>query len=137
MIDALKSKDKLRLGALRFVKANLDSLLKDKGSALTDEEVIAALKKRMKQGNDSIEKFTAGNRADLAELENNQLKIISEYLPEQMGEKELTDLVEKVIADAGASSPKDFGKVMGRLMKEVAGRADGKIIKSIVEKKLK
>lgn len=136
MVVAAKSKDKLTLGVLRFLKSSLDVLKKDKGKDLTDEEVIAGLKKRIKQGKESVEKFAAGNRADLVDTEKKQLEIVSAYLPKQMTEEEIEALTEKVILQSKASSQKDFGKVMGLVVKEVAGRADGKLIKSIVEKKL-
>ena len=136
MVTAAKSKDKLTLGVLRFVKSSLDSLKKDKGEDLTDEEVTASLKKRIKQGKDSIEKFASGNRADLVDTEKKQLEIVSVYLPQQMTEADLEALVDKVILQSKASSKKDFGKVMGLVVKESAGRADGKLIKSLVEKKL-
>ena len=137
MKTAAKSKDKLTLGVLRFVKSSLDAIKKDKGKDLVDEEVIIALKKRIKQGKDSIEKFTAGNRTDLAEGEKKQLEVVSAYLPKEMTEAELSTLVEKVISETKASSQKDFGRVMGMVVKGASGRADGKLIKSIVEKKLK
>jgi len=136
MVTAAKNRDKLTLGVLRFVKSSLDALRKDKGENLTDEEVIAGLKKRIKQGKDSVEKFTAGNRSDLVETESKQLEIVSAYLPQQMTEAELEAVVDKVILEAQVTSKKDFGKVMGLVVKESAGRADGKLIKSIVEKKL-
>ncbi len=134
--EAMKAKDKVRLETIRGLRAQLKNAEIDKGRPLTEEEEIQVLMSAVKKRKESIEQFRAVNRPERAAEEEQELKIIQQYLPEQMSEEEITQLVERVIQEVGASSPRDMGKVMGKIMPQVKGRADGKIVQSIVRKKL-
>lgn len=121
---------------LRFLKSNLDNAVKEKRSKLTDEEVIAIIRKRLKQGQEAKEKFLLGNRQDLVESEQKEMDIIARYLPKQLSTEELKLLVEKIALELEAKGAADFGRVMKAVIKEVGGRADGRTVKEIVEKAL-
>jgi uncharacterized protein YqeY len=103
---------------------------------MNEEEEIQLLSRQVKMRKESIEMFEQGNRNDLVEKEKKQLEIIMEYMPQPMSTEEAEKIVEKVIADTGATSQKDFGKVMGASMKELKGKIDGKIIQDLVKAKL-
>ncbi len=136
MKAAMKSGDKLRLETIRGLRAQLKNAEIEKGAPLTDEDVIQVLMRAAKKRKESIEQFKAVGREDRAQEEAEELKIIESYLPRQMDEAEIAALVEKVIAEVGATSPKDMGKVMGKIMPQVKGRADGKMVQQIVRQKL-
>ncbi len=136
MKEAMKAKDKIRLETIRGLRAQLKNAEIDKGRPLSEEEEIQVLMSAVKKRKESIEQFRAVNRLDRAAEEEQELKIIQQYLPEQMSEEEITRLVDQVIQEVGASSPRDIGKVMGKIMPQVKGRADGKLVQSIVKKKL-
>lgn len=133
---AMKNKDAFRVNLLRFLKSQIDSAAKDKLADLSDEEVVKVIAKRLKQSKDAQEKFIAGARPELAEAEKQEAEAISIYLPQQLSEEELRSIVKKVIAESGATSAKDFGRVMGAVVKQVKGQADGQKIKSLVEESL-
>ena len=138
MKAAMKSKDQMALAALRAVKSEL--LLAQTASAskeaISKEEEIKILSKLVKQRKDSAAIFSEQNRPDLAEPEIAQAEIISKFLPEQLNEAEIAKVVAKVIEDTGAAGMKDMGKVMGIVNSQLAGKADGKTIASIVKAKL-
>ncbi|MGD1936583.1 MAG: GatB/YqeY domain-containing protein [Cyanophyceae cyanobacterium] len=137
---AMKAKDKVRLNTVRSVKKVIlekESELRAEGiEELTEEQEMKILTKLAKQRRDSVEQFTKANREDLAEKESQELTILEEFLPAQMTEDEIAAAVEGAIAKTGASSPKDMGKVMGLLMKDLKGKADGKVIQTLVKEKL-
>ncbi|ARN78756.1 glutamyl-tRNA amidotransferase [Nonlabens spongiae] len=137
MKDAMKAKDQTRLAALRAVKSEL-LLAKTSGSdaELSDDEEIKLLQKLVKQRKDSARIFQEQGREDLAEPELAQAEVLSEFLPEQMGEDEIRTIVQQVITETGASSMKDMGKVMGRANQLMAGKAEGRIISTIVKEEL-
>ncbi len=135
--QAMLAKDKAKLEALRAVKAAL--LLeasKDGSSEVTDEAGLAILKKLVKQRKDAATIYHEQNRPDLAQDEEFQIEILSVYLPEQMGEDEVRKIIKETIAQLGASSPADMGKVMGPIMGKLNGKADGKLISTIVKEEL-
>ncbi|NNK40730.1 MAG: GatB/YqeY domain-containing protein [Winogradskyella sp.] len=137
MKEAMKQKDQTALAALRAVKSEL--LLAQTSGAqgdLTKEDEIRILSKLVKQRKDSAAIFNEQQRADLAEPELAQAEVISKFLPEQLSEAEIEAVVTKVIADIGASGMKDMGKVMGIVNGQLAGKADGKTIATIVKGKL-
>ena len=137
MKAAMKDKNQTALAALRAIKSEILLVKTSGGDAeLSKEDEIKILSKLVKQRKDSASIFTEQNRADLAEPELAQAEVISQFLPEQLGESEITAVVEKVIANVGASSMKDMGKVMGIVNKELAGKADGKTISTIIKTKL-
>ncbi|MDC6349960.1 GatB/YqeY domain-containing protein [Zeaxanthinibacter sp. PT1] len=138
MKTAMKSKDAVRLESLRAIKAALllAKTEKSAGNELTEEEEIKIVQRLVKQRKDSAAIYKEQGRADLAEPEMAQAKIIESYLPEQLSEAEIEAVVERTIADTNAEGMKDMGKVMGMVSKELAGKADGKTISTIVKAKL-
>ncbi|MFH0969431.1 MAG: GatB/YqeY domain-containing protein [Patescibacteria group bacterium] len=136
---SLKSRDALKRDTLRLISsaiknAEIEKMKKEEG--LNDQEVLEVLKKAVKQRNDSIEQYEKGGRSDLAEKEKKELEIISVYLPEQMNEEKVREEIKAVIFKTGATSMKDFGKVMGVAMKKLQGQADGSVVKEILEEEL-
>ena len=132
---AMKSKDAVALESLRAIKSEI-LLLQTKGGAseaLSKEEEIKLLQKLVKQRKDSAALYKSQNRDDLAEPELAQVKIISQFLPEQISSEELKNIISEIIDKVGATSMKDMGKVMGLASKQLAGKADGKAISSIVK----
>jgi hypothetical protein len=106
-------------------------------SKLTEEEVIEVISSEAKKRKDSIEEFTKGNRQDLVDKEAKELEIIKKYLPEQMSEDAIKEIVEKAIAETGATGPQDTGKVMSKIMPQLKGKADGSVVSKIVGELLK
>ncbi|MGC6479044.1 MAG: GatB/YqeY domain-containing protein [Flavobacteriaceae bacterium] len=136
--DAMRAKDQLRLEALRAIKSAI-LLVKTQSGAeetLTEAQEIQLLQKLVKQRRDSAAIFKEQNRSDLAQPEEDQAAIIAAFLPQQLSVAEVETIVEKIIAETGASSMKDMGRVMGAANQQMAGQADGKTISSIVKNKL-
>ncbi len=136
MKAAMKAGDKLRLQTIRGLRSQIKNAEIDKGRELTEEEVIQVLMNAAKKRKESIELYRQGNRMDRVEEETRELEIIQKYLPEQMSEAEIAQLVEQIIQEVNASSPRDMGKVMGKIMPQVKGKADGKLVQKIVQQKL-
>jgi uncharacterized protein YqeY len=136
MVVAAKGKDKLRLSALRLIKSALHNKEIDARRELKEEEVLQVLSSMVKQRKDSIEQFTNGGRMDLAEKEEKELRVIQEFMPEQMSEEDIEAAIVKAIDEVGAASPRDMGKVMKALMPIVTGKADGKLVSQKVKEKL-
>ena len=132
--DAMKEKNEARKRTLRAVKAQL-LLLKTSGEnvEITEDQEIKLLQKMVKERQDSYTIYTKQNREDLAAPEKEEMDIIKEFLPQQMSEEELTEALKTIVANVGASSMRDMGKVMGVASKEFAGKADGKMISTIVK----
>lgn len=134
---AMMAKDKDRLRAIRAIKAALLNAQTDgSGKALDEERYVSILKKLVKQRKDSYQIFIDQNRPDLAEVEKQEFDIIETFLPKMLSEEEIRQLVDKVIAETGASSMKDMGTVMSKAVAEAAGRADGKVLSTIVREQL-
>lgn len=135
--NSIKNRDPIRTSTLRMIIASMKNLaIERKAEELEDQDVIKVLSKQLKQRNDSIESFKKGNRADLVEKETKELEILKSYLPQQLGEDKIEEIIKKVLAETGASSKSDFGKVMKLSMQELKGQADGKLVTSIVQKLL-
>ena len=134
---AMKSKDKISLESLRLIKSEI-LLLKTKSgnSQLNEDDELRLIQKMIKQRKDSANIYDSKGRNDLATSELNQIKIISQFLPKQLAESEIVDIVDKIIVDLNASGMKDMGKVMSLGSQEMMGKADGKTISSIVKSKL-
>jgi len=137
--EAMLAKDRRKLESLRAVKAAL--LLEKTGGGLGDAEIpktveLKLLQKLVKQRRDTAKIYREQNRPDLAEEEEYQASIIEKYLPDQMSEEEIKVVVEKVIAQTGASTMKDMGRVMGLVSKQLVGKADNKTIASLVKQRL-
>ena len=135
---AMLAKDKVRLEALRGVKKEFLEAKTAKGAhdELSDEAATAILQKMVKQRKDSAEIYTTQGRADLAADETAQLKVIQEFLPAQLSPEELESAIKSIIAEAGATSMKDMGKVMGVATKQLAGKAEGRAVSEMVKKLL-
>ncbi|MFA4047306.1 GatB/YqeY domain-containing protein [Prevotella sp. PCHR] len=136
--EAMKARDKVRLETLRNIKKVFIEAKTAPGAddTLEDADALKILSKLAKQGKDAAVTFVTQNRQDLADNELEQVKVIEEYLPKQMSEEEIKQAVKEIIAATGATSMKDMGKVMGTASKQLAGKADGKIISGIVKKLL-
>jgi uncharacterized protein YqeY len=125
---ALKASDRLRLSTLRLIKAALKNKEIEKGSTLNDDEVAGLLSSLAKQRKESISEFRKGGRTDLAEKEEAELRILQEYLPQELSPEELDRLIKETISEVSASSTADIGKVMKAIMPKVRGRADGRVV---------
>lgn len=136
--EAMKARDKVRLEALRNIKKVFIEAKTAPGAndTLEDAQALKILQKLAKQGHDSADLYTSQNRPDLAEEEMSQVNVIESYLPKQMSEEEIEAVVKEIIAQTGAQSMKEMGKVMGIASKQLAGKADGKKISEIVKKLL-
>ncbi len=134
---AMREKDKVALDSLRAVKAQILLLKTEaKGAEVSAEQEIAILQRMIKQRKDSFEQFAAQGRNDLAEVEEAQMKVIEQFLPKQLSSQELEAEIKKIIAETGAESMKDLGKVMGTASKMLAGKSDGKSISEMAKKLL-
>jgi uncharacterized protein YqeY len=137
---AMKAKDKIRLQTVRSIKKAIlekEVEVRPQGQdSLTAEQEIELLSQQAKQRRDSIEQFKNAGRDDLADKESQELAIIETYLPEQVSDSELEVIIDEIIANSGATSVKDLGKVMGPAMKQLKGKADGKKIQALVKSKL-
>ena len=132
---AMLAKDEKGLRSLRAVKAAilLAKTSEGAGGELKEEDEIKLLQKLVKQRKDSLEIYQQQNRSDLAQKEQEEIEIIEKFLPQQLSADELKIVISKIIADVGATSPADIGKVMGAATKQLAGKADGKTISSVVK----
>ena len=135
--NAMKDKDALKSSTLSFLRAELMNLaIEKRKKALEDIDVIAVIKKQIKQHQDSIEQFTKGNRQDLADKEIRELGILKSYLPTELPTEEIKKIIEEVITVTGAAGPKDMGRVMKEANAQIAGRADGKLVSDLVRNRL-
>jgi hypothetical protein len=121
---AMRAQDRRRLSALRLVTAAIKQREVDERIQLDDAQVVAVLRKMIKQRQDSLSQYRAAGRDDLADQESFEIALIEGYLPQGLGEAEMDALVARTVAEVGATSPRDMGKVMGRLKDLVQGRAD-------------
>jgi len=135
MKEAMKAKNEGVLRALRAIKAEIIKAKTEPGAAGEIDEATEQkfLQKMMKQRRDSLEIFEKQGREDLAIKEKEEMAVIEKFLPKQLDEAELKEIIKKIIAETGASSPADMGKVMGVASKQLAGKADGKTISTIVK----
>lgn len=136
MKAAMKGKDKKSLQVIRMLKASLQNEKINLGRDLTDEEELAIISREMKQRRDSLAEFEKVGRDDLAEKTKSEIAIVERYLPAQLTEDEIRQVVSQAIEQTGASSPKEFGKVMGVVMPKVKGKADGNQVNAIAKELL-
>ena len=136
LITAMKAGDKPRMTGLRNIIGKLKASQIDKGEELTSDESLKILKSAAKQLKESVEQYQKGGRDDLAEKELFELSLLEKYLPEQISEGKIRDAVKNTIQSSNAESMQDMGRVMGLLMKELAGTADGKLVQKIVQEEL-
>lgn len=133
---ALKAGQNERLSVLRLIKTALKYQQIQSGQELSDADVLKVLQREAKQRRDSIKQYTDGGREDLAQDEQRELAIIEQYLPQQMSQDELAKIVDRAVTETGASGPAQMGVVIGTVMKEVAGRADGAAVSALVKQRL-
>ena len=136
MLDATRARDNVRRDTLRLLVAAVENGRIDLGHELSDDETLRVLQKEAKQRRESIEEYRKGNRDDLVQQEQQELEIIQTYLPEQLSEDEVRQLVEETIAEVGATGADDLRNVMGPLMKKLEGRADGRVANAMVRELL-
>lgn len=136
LADAMRSGDKEKRDTLRLLMAAIKQVEVDQQVELDDAGVLTVLEKQAKQRRESIEEYSAAGRQDLVDEEQAQLVLIESYLPEQMSRDQIADIASKVIDEVGARDPKDMGKVMGRLMPMLKGKADGRLINEVVRELL-
>ena len=136
MRDAMRARDDQRTQTLRMAMAAAQNRRIALGRDLTDEEVVDVLTKQVKQRRESVEMYRDGGREDRAALEEAEAAILAEFLPEQLGEADVESLARAAIAETGASSPADLGRVMGRLSPRTKGRADGRMVSEVVRRLL-
>lgn len=134
---AMKEGHSADVAVLRLLKASIKNEQIKLGHELTDEETVKVLQREAKQRRDSIQAYRDANRADMAEAEETELAVITTYLPEQMDEAELAKIVEAAIAETGATSKAQMGQVIGEIMAQVAGKADGAAVSKLVAERLK
>lgn len=135
--DAMRSRDTLRRNTIRLLLSAIGYEEIARRGDLDDDAVTQVLTKQAKQRRDSIEAYTKGGRSDLVAQEEAELAIVSAYLPSPLTAEEISAIVDAAIADAGASGPQDMGKVMGRVMPQVRGRADGRQVSALVNQRLR
>lgn len=134
--EALRARDAIRTSTIRLARAALQNAEIDRRRPLTDEEVMAVLRHEVKRRREAIEGFERGGRDDLVQKEKLEMAILLGYLPAPFGEQEIRQLVADVVSELGAASERDFGRVMGQVMRRIAGRAEGKTVERIVREVL-
>jgi uncharacterized protein YqeY len=137
MKDAMRSKDQLKLEAIRFLQAAIKNKeIEMRPTPLTGDDVLSVVKKMIKQRRDSIEQYQAASRQDLVDKETAELKILEAYMPAQMGKEQIEKLVAETIAELKATSIKDMGSVMKAVTAKTAGSADNKVVSEVIRSKL-
>ncbi|KMT63659.1 GatB/YqeY domain-containing protein [Catenovulum maritimum] len=136
MKDAMRAKDKVRLGTIRLALSAVKQLEVDGQKTLGDDEVLAVLTKMVKQRKDSVTQYIEGGRQDLADIEIAEIAVIETFLPAAMAQEEVEALIAKAVADTGAQGMQDMGKVMAVVKPQVQGRADMGLVSQVVKAKL-
>jgi len=136
MKTALRARDRVRLGAIRLLLAAIKQREVDERIELNDMQVTEAIEKMLKQRRDSISQYQAANRQDLVDVEEFEVKVLQEYLPQALTEDEVNALLEKVVVDTGAAGIKDMGRVMAAIKPLVLGRADMGKISGLIKTRL-
>lgn len=137
--QSMLARDEIKTSTLRMLLSAINYYEIQKrgaGYEATDEDVISVIQKEVKQRKDSIEQFRSGGRVDLAQKEQKELEILQKYLPQQLGEDEISEIVDEAIRQTGSTSPQDIGKVMGIIMPKIKGKADGAVVSKIVQERL-
>lgn len=131
--EAMKNKEQVRKSVVTLIRAGIKQCEVDTRQELTDEDIISLISKQLKQRKDALVDFEKANRTDLIEQTNQEIAILENYLPEQLDDVELKEIITKVVEEVGATSMKDMGKVMAKTISLVQGRADGKRINAMVK----
>ena len=136
MKDAMRAKDKPCLSTVRLMLSELKRIEVDERIELPEDLIISILDKMIKQRRDSVKQYTDGDRLDLADIESAEIEVIQEFMPAAMSEEEITAVVNKAIADSGAATMQDMGKVMNEVRPQLAGRADMAVVSKLVKQLL-
>lgn len=134
--EAMKAKDETRLSCLRMLKSELKNLQVEKGRELDDAEIQAVISSMVRKGTEAAKEFRQGNRTDLAEKEDAEVKILYEYMPKQMETDEIEKVLKDIITEVSADNPGDLGRVMKAAMVKMAGKAQGKEVNEIARRLL-
>ena len=134
--QALRDRDRCRISVIRLIMSAIHNAEIAKRAPLEESDILGVIAKEVKQRKESIEAFKQGDRQDLVDQEEAELAILKEYLPEQMSRNDIVAAARKVIDEVGAQGPRDKGRVMGKLIPQLKGRAEGQVINSIVTKLL-
>ena len=136
MIEAMKNKDKERLVVIRMVKASLKQAQIDRKKEINDDLLIDVVNKQIKMRKDSITEFEKGNRQDLINKTQKEIDVLMAYLPEQLDEKEVLNIIDEIFSEVKPTSQKDMGTIMGLAQAKLKGKADMKTVSSIIKEKL-
>lgn len=134
--EAMKSKDSFRLSVIRMVKGAMQLAKPNPREELTDDDVITVISKQIKMRNDSIKEFEAAGRSDLVEQNKKEIEILNTYMPKQLSEEELTEIIDKVFEEVKPTSQKDMGLIMKNISPLVKGRADMSLVNKLVKERL-
>jgi len=133
---AMKNKEQLRKSVITMVRAAIKQFEVDNRIEIDDDKIIEIISKQVKQKRDAIVEFEKGNRQDLVEEARAEIDILMDYLPKQLTDQEIKEIVLETISEVKAEGPKDIGKVMGAIMPKIKGKADGKIVSKLVKESL-
>ena len=134
--EAMKSKDSFRLGVIRMVKGAMQLAKPNPREELTDDDVITVISKQIKMRNDSIKEFEAAGRSDLVEQNKKEIELLNTYMPKQLSEEELTEIIDKVFEEVKPTSQKDMGLIMKNISPLVKGKADMSLVNKLVKERL-
>jgi len=135
--ESMKARDQLKTSVLSFLRAEVNNVaIAKKKNNLDDNEIVAVIKKQIKQRQDSIEQFTKGGRQEMAEKEKKEAEILKVYLPAEMPADEIKKVIEEAVIGTGAQGMKDMGKVMKEVNAKISGKADGKLVSDLVRERL-
>ena len=134
--EAMKSKDSFRLSVIRMVKGAMQLAKPNPREELTDDDVITVISKQIKMRNDSIKEFEAAGRSDLVEQNKKEIEILNTYMPKQLSEEELTEIIDKVFNEVKPTSQKDMGLIMKNISPLVKGKADMSLVNKLVKERL-
>ena len=132
----MKNKETVKKSVITLIRASIKQYEVDNRVELDEEGIIDLISKQLKQRNDALEEFKKANRDDLVSETEAEIKVLKEYLPQQLSEEELNEIVKETISEVGATSMKDMGKIMSAIMPKTKGRADGKLINKLVQANL-
>jgi hypothetical protein len=136
MKQAMKSNDKLRLSTIRMIRSALKNKEIELRKKLEDDDVVKVMQVMVRKGEESVEQFQAGGRADLVEKEKKEIEILRSFLPQPLSQEEILKIIDQSIQETQASSPKDIGKVMKAVMPKIGGKADGRLVNQLVKERL-
>ena len=134
--SSMKNKETVKKSVITLIRASIKQYEVDNRVELDEEGIIDLISKQLKQRNDALEEFKKANRDDLVSETEAEIKVLKEYLPQQLREEELNEIVKETISEVGATSMKDMGKIMSAIMPKTKGRADGKLINKLVQANL-